>query len=316
MRVTVTGATGTIGLAAVQMLVRAGHDVRALVRQPDLFARRSREQRVEVVQGDILDRFAVSAATAGVDAVVHCVDFAPGEIERSWDAVRHALEGVPSGGYFVYPSNLWSYGPPARGRIGPDHPKAASSRLGTLRAELERAVTAQGGVVIHMPEVYGPGVWKGATQALLRRALTGRTVRVPGELDRLVELLYIEDAARALVAPLGRREARGREYTAPGITATTPRRFLSLAFEAAGHPPRLRALPRVWTRAADLFDRERRLLRELSYLRECPILLDGTRIGRELSWSPEVGYAEGVRRTVRWLREVERRAAADGVATS
>jgi len=306
MRVTVTGATGSLGLASVHMLIRAGHQVRAFVRRPEHFRRRCSEERVEVVQGDILDRADVATAMEGAEAVVHCVDFPPRQFALNWDAVRHALEGVRPSGQFVMPGNVWVYGPAQTERVGPDHPKASPARLGAVLADLEKAVLAQGATIVHLPEVYGPGVWKGRLRTLFERALAGKTVWFPGDLDRPREFLYIEDAARALIAPLGRRQARGTDYTAPGYAPVTPRVFVSLIFKATGRPPRLRSLPLAWLRVIDLLRPERRALREFSYLLQCPILLDGARIRRDLGWTPEVDYADGVRRTVRWFRRLKR----------
>lgn len=302
MKVIVTGATGTLGLASVEMLVRAGHEVRAFVRSPEKFHRLCQETRVEVTEGDICDRAAVAEALEGADAVVHCVDFSPRQFAHNWDAIRYTLEGLRPGGQFVYPGNLWVYGPPQSERVGSDHPKASPSRLGAVRADLEKAVTAEGGTVVRLPDVYGPGVRRGL-RTQFEQALSGATVRFPGDLDRAIEFLYIADAARALIAPLGRQHTRGVDYTAAGYRTTTPREFITLICKAAAREPRMRSLPVAWVRIRDLFRPERRPLRDLSYLMECSTLLDGTGIRRELGWMPEVDYADGVRRTIRWIRE-------------
>lgn len=302
MRVTVTGATGTLGLASVQMLLRAGHEVRAFVRDAARFQRLNPDRRAEVVEGDIGERAHVAEALDGADAVIHCVDFPPTQFTSNWDAVRHALEGLRSGGQFVYPGNLWVYGPPQAVRVGPDHVKASPSRIGAIRADLEKAVLAEGGTVVRLPDVYGPAVRTGQTHGLFHRALAGKTVFFPGDLDRSIEFLYIADAARALIAPLGRRQARGIDYAASGYRVTTPREFISLIYKAAARQPRIRSLPVPLVRTVDLFHRERRVLRDLSYLMECSTLLDASRLHRELGCLPEVDYADGVRRTVKWLR--------------
>jgi nucleoside-diphosphate-sugar epimerase len=302
MRVTVTGATGTIGLACARMLVRAGHEVRGLVRNAGAFRSRCAEERIELVEGDILDRTAVAEALDGAEAAIHCVDFPPSQFPASWDATRHTLEALGSDGQFVMPGSVRVYGPAASERIGPDHPKDSPARLGEARADLEKAVTAQGGTVVHLPEVYGAGVTRGPLHRVFVRALAGRAVWYPGDLDRQVEFLYIDDAARALIAPLGRRQARGVDFTAPGFACTTPRSFTLSVFKAAGRSPRLWSIPQVWLRAADSLHRERRLLRDFAYLIERPALLDGTVIRQELGWAPETDYDDGIRRTLRWLR--------------
>ncbi|NIN73559.1 MAG: NAD-dependent epimerase/dehydratase family protein [Gemmatimonadetes bacterium] len=306
MRVTVTGATGTIGMASVKMLVRAGHEVRGFARSAGAFRSRQPDDRVEVAEGDILDRAAVAAALEGADAVIHCVDFPAHEFAHNWDATRFTLEGLRPGGQFVLPGNLWVYGPPQSERVGPDHPKASPARLGEIRADLEKAVTAEGGTVVHLPDVYGPGVSSGHVYRIFRRALMGKSVWFPGDLDRPIELLYIEDAARALVAPLGRREARGADYTAPGPAPTTPREFTDRVFNAAGLSARLYSLPLALLNVLETLRSERRPLRDLFYLWECSTLLDGTLIRRDLGWVPEVDHAEGIKRTIRWLRDPRR----------
>jgi nucleoside-diphosphate-sugar epimerase len=284
------------------MLVRAGHEVRAFVRSEEAFRQVSSEERIDVVEGDILDRGSVGEALGGAEAVVHCVDFPAHEFNHNWDAARHALEALGSGGYFVLPGDVSVYGASVCERIDPDHPKESPAKLGAVRADLEKAVLAEGGTVIRLPGVYGPGVRSGPLRGVFPRALQGRTIWYPGALDREIEYLYIGDAARALVAPLGQRHAKGVEYTAAGCAATTPREFVGHLSKAVGRPVRLRSLPIALINAVATVQPERRPLRELSYLLEHSILMDGKKIRSELGWIPEVGYVDGIRRTVRWMR--------------
>lgn len=74
MRVIVTGGTGYVGGHVVASLVRAGHEVRMLVRRPDQVARTLDPLGVAVTDvhtGDVLDAEAVDRALVGCDAVVH-----------------------------------------------------------------------------------------------------------------------------------------------------------------------------------------------------------------------------------------------------
>jgi nucleoside-diphosphate-sugar epimerase len=306
MRVTVTGGTGTIGLAVVKMLVQAGHAVRAVVRRPDEFQDRCRDDRVEINVGDMEDRTMVAAALEGADAAIHCVAFPPDQFKLNWDTTRFILESLRPGAQFVMPgdASVFGFTPPGE-RVGPRHPKASPARRGVVRADLERAILAERGTVIHLPEVFGPGVVRGRVVDIFQRALSGRTVWFPGDLDRPREYLYIEDAARALIAPLGRPSASGAEYTAPGFAAITPREFVSLVFKAVGQAGRLRSLPETWLRLAALLTAERRATRDLLYLQVRPLLFDGSQIRQDLGWTPEVDYADAVRRTVKWLRSEE-----------
>ncbi len=70
MRVLLTGATGFVGGAVLRALVRAGRDVRVLVR-PEADRSNLRDISVEVYHGDVRDRDTVIRATAGCQQVYH-----------------------------------------------------------------------------------------------------------------------------------------------------------------------------------------------------------------------------------------------------
>ena len=68
MKVLVLGASGGSGQAAVEQLLRRGHDVTVFARQVDASA--PARERLQRVQGDALDARAVERAVLGQDAVV------------------------------------------------------------------------------------------------------------------------------------------------------------------------------------------------------------------------------------------------------
>ena len=72
MTILVTGATGTVGRHVVGELVRAGHAVRALTRNP---AKADLPEGVEVVAGDLAVPDSLTAAFDGVTAA-HLINFA------------------------------------------------------------------------------------------------------------------------------------------------------------------------------------------------------------------------------------------------
>ncbi|MFM8972621.1 MAG: NAD(P)H-binding protein, partial [Actinomycetota bacterium] len=73
LRVLVAGATGYIGRRLVDELVAAGHEVRCVARTPRKLDGEPWRDRVEVVQGDVLDPVSTAAACADVDAVYYLV---------------------------------------------------------------------------------------------------------------------------------------------------------------------------------------------------------------------------------------------------
>ncbi|WP_276273308.1 NAD(P)H-binding protein [Haloarcula litorea] len=89
MHVLVTGATGFVGGHLVPELLAAGHDVRALVRDPAAY---DAPPGVEVVTGDLLDPASLAGAFDGVDAafyLVHSMCGGDGYAERDRRAARN-----------------------------------------------------------------------------------------------------------------------------------------------------------------------------------------------------------------------------------
>ncbi len=68
MKLLIIGATGGTGRELVAQALAAGHDVTALVRNPEKVG--ARHERLRLVRGDILDPGSVDSAVEGQDAVL------------------------------------------------------------------------------------------------------------------------------------------------------------------------------------------------------------------------------------------------------
>jgi NAD(P)H dehydrogenase (quinone) len=76
----ITGATGNTGAPTVEMLLEAGHRVRAFVHRTDRRSEALAAKGAEIVEGDLLDFRAVGSAMAGVNAAYFCYPIAPGSL--------------------------------------------------------------------------------------------------------------------------------------------------------------------------------------------------------------------------------------------
>lgn len=73
MRILVTGATGYIGGRLIPELLKKGHHIRALVRDPSRIQGRPWTNQIEVTKGDLLDSAGLSDAFADIDAAYYLI---------------------------------------------------------------------------------------------------------------------------------------------------------------------------------------------------------------------------------------------------
>jgi nucleoside-diphosphate-sugar epimerase len=97
LRVLVTGATGLTGSHTVRALLVGGHEVCALVRNPEKAARvfGDSSDALHLVQGDITDQESVQRALHGCNAVIHCAAVvAVGTADGTEDLLETNVAGV------------------------------------------------------------------------------------------------------------------------------------------------------------------------------------------------------------------------------
>ena len=232
MRIFLTGATGYIGAAVLDALVRGGHDVTALVRDNEKAARVTARGAHPVV-GNLGEPESYRAAAEAQDGYVHTAfDAVSGRgpaIERlvvetliaAAKRPRTAGSSTPAAALLVYTSGLWVLGqspepaaeespinPIANGVVAP-RPRRACGR----RRERSQLRT----VVVRPGVVYGSG--EGIVGDMFKAATNG-LVRVVGDGNNHWPLVYDRDLAD-LYARLVAQRTRPRASTTRTTKATS-----------------------------------------------------------------------------------------------
>ncbi|WP_214368043.1 NAD-dependent epimerase/dehydratase family protein [Pseudonocardia sp. H11422] len=304
----VTGATGYLGSALVDLLVRRGEAVRAAVRDP-VRAAAVLPEGVELAVADLADPgdgASLRAAARGCSGVLHLA----GSVGHSRDETRRsnvegtramltaaAEAGVPR---FVYTSSSAAV-MDASGLVSenPSGPPALTDAYSVSKAEAEKLVLAAAGDGLHATIVNPVGVYGPSPRGPLSyNGLLLAAAR--GEIDVVVDApvgwVLAEDAAAGHLLALEKGEL-GRRYVLCGEVAPFGRVLHTFA-EQVGSPHRVRTLPPGSSLPDDAGTFARR---SQVYGAFPPVHIEDAQ-ACGLGFAPR-GVAEGLRLTAEWVTQ-------------
>jgi len=193
MHVLATGASGYIGGRLVPRLLRAGHTVRVLTRDPKRLAGRFWADRVEVVRGDLLDPSSIAGICNGIDAayyLVHSMSAGIGYVTRDCVAAEGFCRVATDLRHLIYVGGLLPRG------IGVSRHLRSRAEIGGILAR-------------HMPVTEfraGPIIGSGSASFEMIRYLTERLplIVAPHWIRNEVQPIAIRDVLSYLVGALER----------------------------------------------------------------------------------------------------------------
>ncbi|HEX8361405.1 MAG TPA: NAD-dependent epimerase/dehydratase family protein [Longimicrobium sp.] len=274
MKVFLTGATGHIGGAVAEELIRAGHTVTALVRNADSAARVAALGASPLV-ADLREPESYRAAATEADVLVHTAfEYnRDGSEVHSTDraAVAAMLQAARESGAerrVIYTSSAYLLGG-LPGPVDEDVDTAGAPASSQWRLAVERDVLGAGGAVVRPGLVYGG---RGGTMPyLFGPAVEHGAVEYQGDGRNRWTLVYQRDLA-ALYLKIAERGASGIFHGVDGAPLTV-REVAEAASRAAGAQGRTRAIPH----AEGDEHAERALSRDVAVI---------ARRSLELGWAP------------------------------
>ncbi len=301
----VLGGSGGVGSAVVRELVAQGLQVRSVNRTgsvpylPD---------SVDVRVGEAVVIESLRAACEGASIIYHCLHphrdmglLAPETGNIVTVAAEMDVPIVAAQAVFLYgrvsgPVREETPIEPAD-PLGRAHAKAAAiltdaHESGTARVVIGRAA--------HLYGSYLRRFWCGLDPFA---ALEGTPATVYGDLDAPHSYMFVDDFARGLVTLAQSDASFGRVWHVPAAPSLSVRQLLTILYEAAGQPLRLRHRSWARLRLGSAVSREQELVRSLLYQFSAPYEVDHSRFIAAYEFTP-TPHARALRQTVEWCRDL------------
>jgi nucleoside-diphosphate-sugar epimerase len=302
--------TGPVGLTVAEELLGRGQRVRLVNRSgrpgdapdsPDL----------EWAIADAMDREATVRAAVSASVVYFALNPEYHQWPKYFPTMQaNVLEAAKqAGARLVAIENVYMYGPTGGAPLTEETPPDATTRKGSLRAEMHTnlmAAHARGDVEVAVgraSDFVGPRVLDSALgDRVVPAILSGGKAQVVGNVDLPHTYTYMPDVARALVTLGERAEAVGETWHIPSGGTVTTREYLQLLADAAGTgAPRVQVAPKLLLRALGLFNPTIREVIEMLYEFEEPFILDHSKYVAAFG-DPSTPLDQAAAATVEWYR--------------
>lgn len=262
---------GYLGRVVARNWLSEGKRVAALTRSR---ADELRALGVEPIAGDVTEPRALRRPAA--DTVLYAIglDRSAGKSMREVyvNGLTNLLDVLPAPRRFVYVSSTSVYGHTGGEWVDENSPTEPAEENGRIVLECERLLRERlpDSIILRFAGIYGPG-------RLIKRAGVERGEPLATDPDKTINLIHVEDGARAVVAA-AERGRPGATYNVADGHPVTRREFYAALAELLGSPP-----PRFEPTRADRTDRR----------------ISSRHLQRELGWEPLYpDYRAGLRQAV------------------
>lgn len=331
----VTGATGLLGSHVVEQLRLRNRPVRALVRRGSDISW-LKAQGIEFAEGDICDATSLGRACKDVTTIYHAAarvgDWGPWEEfeQITIQGTRNLAEAAFRAGCqrFVHFSSISSYGHPDGEGLVIDETAPLGTNLhkwsyySRAKVEAEKLLWAmhEAGklrlTVIRPSWLYGPR--DRATIFRLSKMLREGKCKILGDGENRLNVVYAGNVAEGAILAADSPEAVGQAYNCCNDGEMRQKQWMNLLARELGAPPVTKHVPyKIAYNVAFLLEiighafklkKPPMVTRYAVWLMGRRCFFSAEKAREELGWKSTMTYEEGVKKTIAWLREQEKKA--------
>lgn len=297
----VTGGTGRIGRHLVAVLAKK-EKVRVMLRSSEEIP----WKKVDVTEGDLLDKQSLRKAVQGCDTVYHLaaiVDYlAPKELmwNVNVEGTRNLVEAAHEAGVkkLVYLSSTAVYGKKHKNPADENTTLNPSNFYGLTKAKAEMAVISHCGTVIRSVNVFGKGFEEGyhTVFSMLKKG----KMPLIGSGNNRIQYIHIQDLIQALLAARNAKGGdvflvAGKEIKTQAELLQTCCKFLKCKTPKKHVPTWLmKMLVRVSALTNKLKGKSPKMIPEYIEKLAADRTFDTSKARAELGFQPKKTYEEGI----------------------
>jgi len=314
----VTGILGFVGSHLAERLVEEDHEVYGLVRRVanrNLEVIRNILKDITLVTGDIADyvSFRNAAKTVNPDVIVHLAALTPvrDSFERPFEYQQANLLGTmniahamlelpdPQTRKLVAASTAEVYGlqkkEPLKESLAlkPSSPYAVSKAAADLYLQMMFHTYHLKGTILRPTNTYGRKFDTSfMVEYLITQMLKGEKIYI-GAPDSVRDYMYVDDHVNAYLLAMKSAKANGQIYNVGTGIATSNRELAKMIAEKIGYDKKdivLGSYPPGYPYRPPISDQPF-------------IILDSSKIKKELNWTPKVSLSEGIDKVISYFQK-------------
>lgn len=314
-----TGGTGFVGSHIAETLLSRGYSVRALVRSSPKWLE---GLDVETVRGDLSDPNLLASAASGADVVIHAAaltraptfeELRAANVEgtlRLLDACESAHEPPRRA---VVVSSLAAVGPSPDRPLTEEDPLVPISNYGRSKAEMEERIEAHPfrdrTTIVRPPAVYGPR--EADIYTVIKTAAKQHVFPIVGDPNaRVLDLVYVTDLARGIADAAEAEAAAGETFFLGGEAHAWAEIHRAVTRALGTWALKIKVSPKVVAPVGALAEAVGKVMgtypplnREKAREAREAWVASSEKAREAFGYAPEVGLAEGMRRSVAWYRD-------------
>jgi nucleoside-diphosphate-sugar epimerase len=311
-KVAIFGAAGAIGRTLADELERRFASYRLVGRSREKLEKAfGKHQHGEIFPADLNDMRSAGAAARDIDTVVYTVGLPYPQHSQHPVLMRTALEAAITMKVkrLVLVSNVYSYGVPRTARVAETHPRFPAATKGAYRVEQEDMVLdahKKGriqGMVLRLPDFYGPFADIGLANMIFTAALAGKTANWFGPVNTKHEFLFVPDTGPVIADLMDCDDCYGEAWNIGAAGDINTLDFITRIYRAVGRAPKYRVAGRTLLKLMGYFNKEAAELPEMLYLQETPVILDDSKLLAKFPGIKKTPYDQGITKTVEWMKK-------------